>query len=217
MQYAAPIPPATNPHSPAGKRLAITLAIALAFHAALLLIPVTWHLQTAADRRPFEVTIRHIQTPVPKEKPTAQRTSPEAHKETRTRPETKPEQKAVPKPRQPKIESTQPRIDTRPEPLSAPPQAPVEGAKSRSTVFDAGLRNRLEHERNRVKKFTPPNAEYMTANGTFIQRGDYCAEIRELVPQDMDSHVTQEFKIKCTKRRRPQEDIDRLARKYGIP
>lgn len=99
-------------------------------------------------------------------------------------------------------------------------KTPIEsgnGAKARSTVFDPRLAQRLSQERARVPKFKKPNAEYMTTTGTFVQNGDSCSERRALVPSDIDSNVTQAFNIKCTKRRRPQADIDRLAEKYGIP
>lgn len=91
------------------------------------------------------------------------------------------------------------------------------GAKSHSTVFDPRLAAKLSHERNKVQKFASDNTEFMTATGTFIRKDDYCAEIRRLIPSDIDSNVSQHFKIKCTRKQRAQEDIERLARKYGIP
>ncbi|SHG11567.1 hypothetical protein SAMN04487965_3315 [Microbulbifer donghaiensis] len=109
--------------------------------------------------------------------------------------------------------------DRNTQPIDQPGKAwpPEAGAKSRATVFDPRLARKLASERNRVQKFESGNIELMTATGTFIRKDDYCAEIRELVPSDIDSNVSQHFKIKCTKRRRPQEETDRLARKYGIP
>ena len=91
------------------------------------------------------------------------------------------------------------------------------GAKTRSTVFDPRLSQQLDDVRNQVQKFEVLNSEHSTDNGRFVQKGNKCWEERKLLPGDIDSNVTQRFNIKCSKRRRSQEDIDRLARKYGIP
>ena len=48
-------------------------------------------------------------------------------------------------------------------------------------------------------------------------RGNSCWEFRKLLPEGNESNVTQRFNINCAQRIRSQEDIDRLARKYGIP
>ncbi len=100
-----------------------------------------------------------------------------------------------------------------------PPQAvqPIPGAKTRSTVFDPRMVNKLKGERNRVRQVRSRDTEFTTNTGMFVQRGDSCWEEKDLLPGDIDSNVTQRFKIKCTINRRSQKDIDRLADKYGIP
>ena len=94
---------------------------------------------------------------------------------------------------------------------------PENGAKTRSTVFDPRRLHQLQEIRDRVQKFQTRDTEYTTNNGRFIQKGDKCWEEKKLLPGDIDSSVTQRFNIKCSKRGRAQDDIDRLARKYGIP
>lgn len=58
---------------------------------------------------------------------------------------------------------------------------PENGTKSRSTIFDLRLAGKLTYERNKVQKFASGDTEFMTANSTFIQSGDSCAEIRKLI------------------------------------
>lgn len=51
-----------------------------------------------------------------------------------------------------------------------------------------------------------------------MQRGNSCWEFRKLsLDGGSESSVTQRFNINCAQRNRSQEDIDRLAEKYGIP
>ncbi|WP_323843801.1 hypothetical protein [Microbulbifer magnicolonia] len=197
---------------PSNKRLLVALAIALALHAALMTIPLNKQLTTPAKNHPISITIIRKQIAKPQTKqeiinevaPPQIEYPPAAHESPKAdQPIPPTSESGATKPAPPQRQATDPSMEI--------------GAKDKSTVFDPRLRNRLTQQRNRVQKFAPRSAEFMTSTGTFIQNGDSCAEVRELVPLDIDSNVTQPFRIKCTKRRRSAEDTDRLARKYGIP
>jgi len=221
MHYCDPAPLPADAGPPSNRPLWLALAAAVLLHIAALGIPFVEREKSREPTRTIDLTLlKPMAKPEPQTAPQPDTTNPPA-----PRPRAPAERKAPQK-----IISTDtldpapaaPTAETSPGPPSQTPategdEAPHEGARHRSTVFDPRLREQLSHERNKVKKFVPRRAEYMTNTGTFIQHGDTCGEIRELVPQDIDGHAEQWFQIKCTKRRRPQEDIDRLARKYGIP
>ncbi|WP_346839521.1 hypothetical protein [Microbulbifer sp. SAOS-129_SWC] len=225
----------TDDAAPPSKRpLWLALAAALLLHIAVLGIPLAKQEESRESRRTIDVTlVKPPAKPEPQSAPQPDTvTAPPQRLPQIPAERQSPEKPVSIAPAEPARAPTAPTAETTsesntPEPSTLQPKTlipatgavepPRDGAKRRSTVFDPRLRQQLSHERNKVKKFKPRQAEYMTNTGTFIQHGDTCGEYRELVPQDIDSHVVQWFKIKCTKRRRPQEDIDRLARKYGIP
>ncbi|MCW8126532.1 hypothetical protein [Microbulbifer halophilus] len=97
------------------------------------------------------------------------------------------------------------------------PATPESGAKSRSTVFDPNLAKKLARERHKVRKFKSEDDNYRTATGTFVQQGDRCWEVLQLVSGDTSSESSQWLRRKCPGASRSKSDIDRLARKYGIP
>ncbi|WP_308367997.1 MULTISPECIES: hypothetical protein [unclassified Microbulbifer] len=210
-------------------RLALSLLIATLLHIALLSLPLALPSKTEPANNSIQITIVHNN-----HKATGLTAAPYKNDKTETAADTTASSKVD--------SSTGPAKENKPDKLNHPPSRPdataaapatsnkneaitkttqqlptTDGAKERSTVFDPRLAKKLARERNKVRKFKSRDTEFMTANGTFVQNGNTCAEIRELVPLDIDSNVSQSFKIKCTKRRRSQEDIDRLARKYGIP
>ena len=214
--------------------LAVALLCALALHLLLLAVPQSLNKLRHRDTPTLHINLIHNTSqpmPLPKsvEKPASkpeQAEKPREPKKLPTAQQPKPAQKnsapAPEKARNTQRKSSPPQeastIHNRNPATQTPsPTEKLDGAKSRSTVFDPRLAGRLAQERNKVKKFTPRSAEYMTSTGTFIQNGNKCVEVKKLIAIDIDSNLSQEFKIKCTKRRRPQADIDRLAEKYGIP
>ncbi|GMG86376.1 hypothetical protein [Biformimicrobium ophioploci] len=91
-------------------------------------------------------------------------------------------------------------------------------AKINGTVFDPRLRERIQRAQStRSLPADSGDIEEMTAQGTFIRRGDYCAERRALVTNDIDFVVYQDFKVKCSKRKADKDRVDRLAERFGIP
>lgn len=212
---------------PVQKRVLVALLAAVLLHALVFLLPINLDSEIHPPSIPIQLQI--VPAPAsPARATSAQEKSARPAEATQTDP-ARPD-KAGPDPTGAEQPPAQRKVAPTPDSQQVVPQTIIEtlgerkqlpiveeGAKSRSTLFDPRLATRLEQERNKVQKFEARSAEYMTANGTFIQNGDRCAEIRSLVPSDIDSNVSQAFKIKCTKRQRPQEDIDRLARKYGIP
>lgn len=203
------------------------LLIAVALHVILLALPSPLLQDHAARNTTLRLTITQLPEPGPTPVPQAEVGEPAPLGSAPTPPsparrmDSADTKQRPTKPAESIQRQQEADISHRDKPVSS--QQPIEmhplegGARSRSTVFDPRLAAKLSHERNQVQKFLSGNTELMTANGTFIRKGDYCAEIRRLIPSDIDSNVSQHFRIKCTKRRRPQEDIDRLAREYGIP
>ncbi|MCO1336130.1 hypothetical protein MO867_17500 [Microbulbifer sp. OS29] len=84
-------------------------------------------------------------------------------------------------------------------------------------VFDPYLEKKLTRERSKIRRFKPVVAKYKTNTGTFTQVGDRCFDVKELPAGITDSDLNSWFKVKCPNNSRPQENIDRLAEKYGIP
>lgn len=228
-----------NPGFLHDRRLLVSLALALSLHSLFIAIPLQQ--QQLLNNKSIHVTL--TQPPATGSTGTAQQDSGARKDRTTKHPPVTAPNENTEKPATPEAptDSLEPRQETPAPPASkdaatqkatqkvvsepvtaAPAEQPTtadshQGAKTRSTVFDPRLARQLEQERNKVQKFKKPEAELMTATGTFIQNGNYCAEIRKVLVGDADSYIYQDFKIKCTKRRRPQEDIDRLAEKYGIP
>lgn len=202
------------------RRAIVALLIAVTLHAVLLTLPVTLEREPPAERAPINVTIAQPPKPEPVSappEPVEQSTEPALP--AKPEPAAEPADPAPP-PAGPKDTA---RTESRPAQKAPgtvtiePIDQPETGAKSRSTVFDPRLAGKLDGARNRVQQFDSGNTEVMTATGTFIRKGNRCEEVKKLLPGDIDSNLSQPFKIKCTKRSRPQEDIDRLAREYGIP
>ncbi|WGL17545.1 hypothetical protein PVT68_04450 [Microbulbifer bruguierae] len=219
--------------------------MALAVHLALVFLPVTLDpvapdKETPVATTTLDVTLTALDAPpkVPDTPTKLPDVTPEIPQTTTPLPTAKKESSAILKPqREPRAkvfpavpdkasqasrdQPSAPSISTAntPKPTrdSFTPPPSNDGAKSRSTVFDPGLSTRLETERNRVRKFESRDVELTTNNGTFFQKGDRCWEEKKLLPGDIDSTVSQRFLIKCTQRKRSEEDIGRLADKYGIP
>lgn len=228
------LPPQISDRQP----LLIALLCALILHALLFLLPLSITTERALHRTPIAVTLTRTPislppaTNVPDKHVTKE---PHRKQEGELAPPKDKEQAAVRKSATPsEPQSTiivQPTPEEIPQPvtnLTEDKVSPainqntqgtekVEGAKSRSTIFNPRLAGRIRRERNKVQNFTAPSTEFMTATGTYIQHGDRCVEVKKLILSDIDSNLSQPFKVKCTKRRRAQEDIDRLTRKYGIP
>ncbi|MFC6635218.1 hypothetical protein [Microbulbifer taiwanensis] len=198
----------------------LALLIAVALHAMLLTLPLSPDRNPPPYSAPIRITI--VQPPVPESAPApTEAVGPPGEPALPTKSESpvgavNPADTALSLEKQ--TVSTAPAEEvsgTIDQPLQT--IAPDPGAKSRSTVFDPRLAEKLARERKRVQKFDSRDTEHMTSTGTFVQQGDRCWEVKKLLPDDIDSNLTQDFNVKCTKRRRPGDDIDRLARKYGIP
>ncbi|WP_237060535.1 hypothetical protein [Microbulbifer sediminum] len=224
------------------RRLLVSLTLALCLHVLFIAIPLQQQQRQLAKDKSLHVAL--TRSPATGSKETTQReTGTEQDRKTTpttavTAPDGNTRKPTIP---EAPTDSPEPRSETPPAPArkgtatqkpvsravsepvtEAPSKQPPtannhQGAKTRSTIFDPRLLRQLEQERNKVQKFKKLEAEFMTATGTFIQNGDYCAEIRKVLVGDADSNLYQPFTIKCTKWRRPQEDIDRQAEKYGIP
>lgn len=213
-----------QPDTAFSPRLALSLLIAILLHAALLPLLPSLPTKTRPARNPLQVTITH------NDRATAPTTDSRKNNQAETPTDSKARSKSDPvkedNTNHPEAEAsttTAPTAMGRSEAIKeaikevlAQPRT-TNSAQEPSTVFDPRLAEKIARERNKVKKFKSRDTEMMTVNGTFVQNGDKCYEIRELLPHDIDSNVSQRFNIKCSKRRRPEEDIERLAHKYGIP
>ena len=225
----------SNPTGTGGQHLrtAIALLIATVMHAALLTLPLEFYSGQSSKPEPIAITLRYEAAPA------TQRPEREQRQESSTpgtpvtgsvkNPQTETAKKTTPNPqKKTRAIKSRPAEIHRPSPEPADisgsnahtvqPALPTEsGAKHRSTVFDPRLSENLAQERNKVRKFKSRDTEYATDSGRFFQKGDSCWEEKNLLPGDIDSNVSQRFNIKCAKTRRSREDIDRLAKKYGIP
>lgn len=214
-----PLPVVSRPPS---RRVTVAVVIAVALHGILLTLPVSLYREPPPRPAPLRITISQPPAPeVAPAEPVDHLAEPELPAEPE--PPVKTANPVDPVPATPEKPIRTEKKTTPPAPQQDTagstdrPATPESGAKSRSTVFDPRLARELARERNRVKAFDPGDAEVMTATGTFIRKGNHCEEVKKVLPGDIDNNLTQPFTIKCTKRRRPREDIDRLAREYGIP
>lgn len=214
----------TPPTQPAlSRRTLLALLVAAALHLLLLALPISFDLDRP-QRAPILITIaqppKPAETPVTETSPLEDR-PPAEEAETIDIPPPANTAKEAPKIENPFTvpENTPPAARTADATVEQPakPAAPEGGAKSRSTVFDPGLAKKLARERNKVRKFKAEDAEYRTTTGTFVQRGDRCWEVKQLISGDTSSESSQWLRQKCPKNSRSRSDIDRLARKYGIP
>lgn len=207
---------------PLSRRILLALLLALALHAALLLLPLSLDRELPRRNPPIRITI--VQPPKPEVVPAPAKTIEPAAATTEP-PAATPAKPASPsKPTKPKPSPATPKptaeVEKQPAPVQSagdtrPPPAET-GAKSRSTVFDPGLAKKLARERNKVRRFESEDARYRTATGTFVQQGDRCWEVVQLVG-DTSTESSQWLRRKCPGTSRSGADIDRLARKYGIP
>ena len=221
--------------------LLTALLCALILHALLFLLPLSMSTEPVPHRGPMAITLMHGSKPSPPSgaNPSKGQAPKESSRKSASALTTSGDQKKIVTREQrapaltPTLTTTTFEPTTKASPELSKSLAPdnsettnqqnargheqTGGAKSRSTVFDTRLAGRLRRERNKVPIFTAHKVEFMTATGTYIQHGDRCVEVKKLILSDIDSNLSQPFKVKCTKRLRPKEDTDRLARKYGIP
>ncbi|WP_288132765.1 hypothetical protein [Microbulbifer sp.] len=221
------------------------MGVALCLHGVALFVPVQFYSATPSGPDPLRIKLSFeshdrnmpgsLERPTPEAEEPAKQSRPATSNPVSPDPgATGPETPPVPLPKQaipeskPTSRKQQPALRQEPagvpekksQSLTEPPgnsASHSDGAKSRSTVFDPSLSQQLQKARNRVQKFETRDTNQATENGVFIQRGNKCWEFKKLLPAGNETNVTQRFNINCSERRRTQEDIDRLAEKYGIP
>ena len=175
--------------------MVFALLIAVAVHVFLLALPVSLHRDMLPRRTPLHFTITRPLEPSPA--PVPEVTQPP---DTKSKPE--PElsagstdsvniQRSGPSAKEPIPPQKEPDVpgEDIPSAIDRPATAyqPNTRAKSRSTVFDPRLAGKLAEERNRVQKFESTNTDYMTTTGTFVQRGDRCWDVKQLISGDTSS------------------------------
>lgn len=232
MSATIAVNPSRRANGDSTRPLLVGLTLALILHAIFLLLPYSPGSERIRQPSKFQLTLTAPTPSIEKSPLQSEKTEDASQEVSRS----EPSKSAHPEPiapqnkqQEPKQNTSQPVAEPKasgaaveqgnpeipPEPPKAAPSTP--GAKTRSTVFDPRMTKKLKFERNRVRQVQSRDTEYTTNGGMFVQRGDKCWEEKDLLPGDIDSNVSQRFKIKCTINRRSQQDIDRLAEKYGIP